>query len=326
MKVLFVDISLNPSEDGSYSYYAFINVLDDDSLSRYASRIGADPERLKDPVRFSAIVIDHVTYFDEQNGKYTEVRNINIGVGERLEMEYFDRESGITEGLLPLEVAALAEDLPMGVSNNDPRTLCVIISRDVYDRLVEGHPELSENTETRFYMRSDEPERLQEALEDYRKGMETEITLYSLYEYRKKQEQIIFLMSVFTYGFMALITAVCIANILNTITTSFALRKREFAMLKSVGMTPGSFSRMIYYESLFYGVKALLISLPVSLFVMYLIFNVLGGMYSYAFTVPWKSISVAIVSVFVIVGVAMLYSGSRAKRENIIDVLNQEII
>jgi len=55
-------------------------------------------------------------------------------------------------------------------------------------------------------------------------------------------------------------------------------------------------------------------------------FNVLGGMFDYAFTVPWASVAVVIVSVFLIVGVAMLYSSAKVKKENIIDVLKQEII
>ncbi|HOK43612.1 MAG TPA: ABC transporter permease, partial [Thermoclostridium caenicola] len=185
---------------------------------------------------------------------------------------------------------------------------------------------ISEYVNGSLYMTSDDPLRLQEAIEEYMINTETGFSVYNVYLNRQKQEQLLLLMSVFTYGFMILITAICIANILNTISTSIALRKREFAMLKSVGMTPKSFNRMIYFESIFYGIKALLIGLPVSFAVMYLMFNVLGGMFDYAFTVPWASVAVVIVSVFLIVGVAMLYSSAKVKKENIIDVLKQEII
>jgi len=311
---------------GAYAYDAYINVLDDASLKTFAEEVGADFNKLKDPSRLSGIVIDVVTYKDMEKDKYVEARVINTRVGEKLNLAYYDSESDSQVQLESLEIAALTDKVPMGVLNLDPGTLSVIISKDVYDRLVQGYDRISEHVDVSLYMTSDDPLRLQEAIEEYMINTETGFSVYNVYLNRQKQEQLLLLMSVFTYGFMILITAICIANILNTISTSIALRKREFAMLKSVDMTPKSFNRMIYFESIFYGIKALLIGLPVSFAVMYLMFNVLGGMFDYAFTVPWASVAVVIVSVFLIVGVAMLYSSAKVKKENIIDVLKQEII
>jgi len=134
------------------------------------------------------------------------------------------------------------------------------------------------------------------------------------------------LINVFTYAFLILITAICIANIINTISTSIALRKREFAMLKSVGITPKSFNRMLNYESIFYGLKALLYGLPISITIMYLIYRVLMDNFEFAFTLPIINIGIVVISVFLIVGIAMLYSSHKIRRENIIDALRQEII
>ena len=134
------------------------------------------------------------------------------------------------------------------------------------------------------------------------------------------------LMKVFVYGFITLISAICTANIFNTISTSIALRKREFAMLKSVGMTPKSFNRMINYESMFYGIKALLYGLPASFGVMYLIYRAMDDSFSFSMVIPWVDVLIMVVAVFAIVGMSMIYSGAKVRRENIIDVLKQEII
>ena len=123
-----------------------------------------------------------------------------------------------------------------------------------------------------------------------------------------------------------LIAAISLANIFNTISTSIALRKREFAMLKSVGMTPGGFNKMLNYESIFYGIKSLIYGLPLSIIAMYFIYRSLGYTFSYGFTLPWASIGYVIIGVFIIVGAAMLYSSSKVKKENIIDALKQENI
>lgn len=95
-------------------------------------------------------------------------------------------------------------------------------------------------------------------------------------------------------------------------------------MMKSIGMTPKGFNRMINYESLFYGIKALLFGLPISFGIMFIIYRELAGAFEYPFEWPWGSIISVIVAVFVIVGLAMLYSSAKVKKANIIDALKSE--
>ena len=97
-------------------------------------------------------------------------------------------------------------------------------------------------------------------------------------------------------------------------------------MLKSVGITPRGFGKMINYESLFYGIKALLYGLPISLVTSYLLYRAMGNSFEFNFALPWGSVIGAIIAVFVIVGLSMLYSSSKIKKENIIDVLKNENI
>ena len=158
------------------------------------------------------------------------------------------------------------------------------------------------------------------------KWQEPSLHIYNVEQHRQRGEQMIMLMSVFAYGFITLITLISIANIFNTISTSISLRKREFAMLRSVGMTPKGFHKMIRYESLFYGIKALAYGLPISILVMFLIHRAIGHTFEYQFHLPWLSILTVIVMIFFIVGTAMLYSIAKIKNENIIDALRQENI
>lgn len=132
------------------------------------------------------------------------------------------------------------------------------------------------------------------------------------------------LISVFVYGFIILMSLICIANIVNTISTSIALRRREFAMLKSVGMTDKAFHKMIAYESAFYGIKALIFGLPVGTGVMLLIKNTIEDEISFDMGIPWMGYIIAIVGVFVVIGTTMLYSARRIKKENVIDALKNE--
>lgn len=143
-------------------------------------------------------------------------------------------------------------------------------------------------------------------------------------ESRRSSESAATIFSVFVYGFVILICAIAVANIFNTISTSIALRRREFAMLQSVGMTPRGFRKMIRFETLFYGIKALAYGLPISLAVLVLIYQALRENFSFAFSVPWVSVLGCIAGVFAIVGVTMVYAAAKTRKGNLIDALKQE--
>ena len=150
--------------------------------------------------------------------------------------------------------------------------------------------------------------------------------MYNAASSRRESNQQKILYSVFLYGFVCLISMICIANIFNTISTGVALRKREFAMLRSVGMTTKQFNRMIRFESLFYGLKGLLYGLPLSIGVCYLIYTMFHLGIEFGFALPWKAIAGSVLAVFVVVGITMIYATRKLKQDNIMEILRQENI
>ena len=114
------------------------------------------------------------------------------------------------------------------------------------------------------------------------------------------------------------------SNVFNTISTNISLRRREFAMLKSVGMTQKGFRRMMNYECLLYGSKALLLGLPVSCGITYLIYRAVTTAYETSFHLPWAAIGIAVLSVFLVVFATMMYAMSKVKKDNPIDALKNE--
>lgn len=194
----------------------------------------------------------------------------------------------------------------------------MIISEQVMDQLTSrADVQLSLN------LKSTDPMATEQEIDEMK---EINLRISNRLKYGQEGEQLILLISVLANGFILLITLVSIANIFNTISTSISLRKREFAMLKSVGMTPKGFNKMINYESIFYGIKSLLYGLPISIGVIYLIYKALMTSFQFEFTIPWISIIYVIVAVFIIVSITMLYASSKVKKENIIDALKRESI
>ena len=124
-----------------------------------------------------------------------------------------------------------------------------------------------------------------------------------------------------------LISLIAAANVFNTISTNISLRRREIATLKSVGLTRRGMIKMMTFESLLYGLKSLVFSLPVSLGITYLIWLVASDSgYYMSFYVPWDKFLIAILSVFIIVAISMVYSVRKVNKHNTVETLRNENI
>lgn len=143
-------------------------------------------------------------------------------------------------------------------------------------------------------------------------------------EAEESNRNIVTIVNVFSYGFIVLISLISAANVFNTISTNIALRRREFAMLRSVGMTRRGLNRMMNYECLLYGVRALLFGLPLSFLMTLYIYRVVGQSVTDALQIPWNAVIIAVCSVFAVVFATMLYAMRRIKRENPIDAMKDE--
>lgn len=308
-------------KEGKYQYFIEFHVLDDKNLQDYAKSVGADYKQLIDAENLSAIVVDKLSYNNEAANKIVEKKAIHAKVDQSLDLDEVDWETGKETPVNKIKIAALTGQLPMGVKQAEAKygNLNMIISEQVMDQLTSR-----ENVTLWLNLKSTDPMATQREIEEMK-----ESNLFYInngLKDRQENEQLILLISVLGYGFILLITLVSIANIFNTISTSISLRKREFAMLKSVGMTPKGFNKMINYESIFYGIKSLLYGLPISIGVIYLIYKALMNSFQFEFTLPWISILYVIVAVFIMVSTTMLYASSKVKKENIIDALKQESI
>ena len=105
------------------------------------------------------------------------------------------------------------------------------------------------------------------------------------------------LVRIVLYGFVGMVGLVCAANIANTVTTSVALRRREFAMLRSAGMGPAEMQRMVALESVVYACSALAWGLPIGLGVVFLAWRKIGTARLVPFSLPWAGLAAAIFGV-----------------------------
>ena len=133
-----------------------------------------------------------------------------------------------------------------------------------------------------------------------------------------------FIMKVFLYGFIVLITLIIMANIINTVSTGIAMRRKEFAMLKSVGMTRKGFNKMIALESILYGIKSSIVGIPLAVLLSYLMFKTASSE-SGGFTLNLPVYLLALIVLFALLAITMVYSVRKLKDDSIVETLKSEI-
>lgn len=296
----------------------YILVLDDNSYNKYKKLIGLDKD--------SAILLNRfkgVSYGNNKRVNY-DIPVINSGDINIKICNFDDDEENVdttkycNKNIDNIFVTNKSFDLIEEFSYMDDFKL--IVNKKLYDSISDGGADF-----TQFNIISDNTNNIDKLTKELDKY--NNVNYINIKESMKQTNNLILVVKILMYGFISLVTLIGVTSVFNTISTSMALRKREFAVLRSIGLTRGGFNKMLFFESLFFGMKSLIFALPVSIGVTILIHYSLADMVSIStIIIPWKAIIISIVSVFIIVLLTMMYSSNKIKKHNIIEQIREENI
>lgn len=296
----------------------YILVLDDNSYNKYKKLIGLDKDSVILLNRFKG-----VSYGNNKRVNY-DIPVINSGDINIKICNFDDDEENVdttkycNKNIDNIFVTNKSFDLIEEFSYMDDFKL--IVNKKLYDSILDGGTDF-----TQFNIISDNTNNIDKLTKELDKY--NNVNYINIKESMKQANNLILVVKILMYGFISLVTLIGVTSVFNTISTSMALRKREFAVLRSIGLTRGGFNKMLFFESLFFGMKSLIFALPVSIGVTILIHYSLADMVSIStIIIPWKAIIISIVSVFIIVLLTMMYSSSKIKKHNIIEQIREENI
>lgn len=288
-----------------------IIALGDEEYRRYVNELGLNYNDAKD----KAILIDDYTQYvvDEENkGKYIMKRVYTYEKGDTILGSFEDEGAKDTY----LEIAAVGTTRPMGLENITSSYGYLVISDDFYNRNVK------DTYAQELYIKCDDSNKLEGQIrQEY-----DDLIVYNLDEQMQQEQSVYLVIQIFLYGFITVISLIGITNIFNTITTNMNLRSREFAMLKSIGMTNKEFNKMIRLESILYGLKSLLMGIPIGIILSYLVYKAVSGGIEMEFILPINSIIISIVVVMLLIIFIMRYSLSKINKQNIIETIRKDNI
>lgn len=307
-------------------------------------------QRKLDPAVTSGIAFDGITEFDSKQEKYVHLDQLGVsslsmsvltfdevvnhypnspveGPDGTVQVPYIDAQNG-TSTLYPLdevahatpmEITSVEKDWPYFLPNGGLITVLYPMSQ-----LEEFPLDVSQGS-YRFYMMASDHQQAEQDIKNLLANHQLRPgNLYNNAKYEESNRNMITIINVFSYGFITLISLVAMTNVFNTISTNVMLRTRDFAMLQSVGMTRREMRRMLGFECILYGTRALILGIPVSIFLSYLIFDAIAQGYPLPFQVPWIPLGIACLSVFLVVFATMAYAARKIGKQQLVEALKNE--
>ena len=299
-------------------------IVSKNEFERYAKSVGIDPKTNK----MNGILVNTIyDYYMDKNNK-NKIRELDmfgykkgdiISGGTLVYDTYMtdNEDEKLLRYDLDIKIAGITNEVPMGYSN--PYHPIIVLSEENTNVVI------NETRQKDIFIDSSNADKTYDELKEM--FIDYDVNIFNIDEEARMMKSLYILIAIFLYGFITVIALIGITNIFNTITTNMSLRQREFATLKSIGMTNDEFNRMIRLETLFYCGKSLLIGLPIGIlftYIIYLLFSEGELIVKYVF--PWSAIIVVCLVLFILIFAIMKYSLSKIKSQNTIETIRNENI
>ncbi len=281
-----------------------IYVFDETSFKNYIEKLNLKYEDYKDKVIFN----DYFLNSTDEGRKYDRFLTYNTN----------DTINGTIEnGNISIKIDYITSIQPDGLENTYIDGGMIYVSENYYKEHIGGN--LIPQSIT---IKSNNAEQFEKDFNN----LKLNANLTNIEQMMKQNKSMILVISIFLYGFITVITLIGVTNIFNTITTNMELRQKEFAMLKSIGMTKKEFNRMINLETLFYSTKSLVIGIVLGILGSFGIYKAFATAFDNGFKIPLVPIVISIIAVFILVFFIMRFSLKKINKQNIIETIRNDNI
>lgn len=339
--------------DGSWYGQAYVAFLDQESWDAYVDELGLSRDELCDPAHPRAVALSAYnihggeTYarlaplaaagtvtsleFADLDGRFVD--GLRDGADGRPEAYYYD-ESG-NEQALPLdeavarqegiEVGALAEQAPVGVTPSGSLQLILPASAiDLADTMGYLRASCSFSTDGDAARAADAQAEIEKIAADH---PELDVTYTNVAEDNLQKRLMATAVNTFIYCFAAITGLIAVTNVFNTLANALILRRREFAVLRSIGMGGRAFRRMIAYECASYALRGLALGFALALVANVGLYEAMALSYStYEFALPWPQIALSVVAVLAVIAVSVAYALRRCGAAGVVEALRSEVL
>lgn len=300
--------ALEKQEEMTQELEVDLNTIDEKNYAALCEKAGLPAD--------SVILLNHYRYNDF--GKEVNLEPLSSSIKE-IELVKADG-SAVT---VPIQGILTQEEIPAELFYPNTRPVRLIVPRAQLRQYswycsppdIEGFIEFANSVLGEAFPSAEDSSYMEE-------GFSTRV--YKIKDYISVMNIAFAIAFVFMYSFAALLMLIGLTNVISTLSTNVLMRSREFAVLKSVGMTPESLKKMLNYESILCSAKALLYGMPVGIAVSVLISIPIRMMFPVSYEIPWIPLLLCVCAVFLITWGTTRYAAHKIKNQNIIETIRSE--
>lgn len=309
--------------NSEYNDQVYIHILSDEDYESFQKEINLKEE--------SPILINNIqsVYFDKSGNRKVYNGPI-LNEKELKELVIYNSFGGEAKKESIVKNLYFTNKIPFGLANDVKNMkLVLVVNNNIYKEISSKWESEKDNlSHTVIYLDVKNDKKF---VKDTEKLLDDNHVEYyhinNVKANKKMEENTLLCIKILLYGFISLVTLIGITSVLNTITTSLALRKKEFAMLRSIGLSPTGFKKILWFESIFFVLKSLFFALPVSFLIILLIDRVLmNAIETTHMLIPWGAILLSIIFSFLIVLITSIYATKKMRNENILEAIREENI
>lgn len=200
-----------------------------------------------------AIVLNGVQFRNEDGvnintKKFKEIEDLSLKV-EAYSTIFTEEESTLSftnniKSTKPFTIdnIKVTEETIFGLESfKHSESIIIILNDERYEEIKKWNEEQEgHEVTTHIRVKATNIDKFAEEAEQLMKGNQKEVSMYvnNVTLNFKQEKNMILAIKILLYGFITLVTLIGVSSVFNTISTSISLRKKEFAMLRSMGLTP----------------------------------------------------------------------------------------
>lgn len=319
-------------ENGKYRIITSLVGLTDESFKKYCKEIGIDSEKYyKDGVP-TGILLDS-TYHTPKDSKVTQkIQLLNIKEGDELVLNEKVENDMNTNYKFNVQVGAVT-DISPGNQEETRYSIDYIVPMSTYQKIVSNFMKerMAEyNSMSIDLVVGDEasPSTKKELTKICSSYLGSDdFRIWSLLEDKNHEVLVQKATATSVFATASMIGLIGIFNAFSTISNNLRLRKREFAILRSVGLTPKGLNKILMLEGLFFAVTPIIVSIPIVSFICWYMLRLTP--ITLAEFIPVFPVGVTLTyTIIIIVSIFLSYyiSSTCVKKSNVVESIKNEIV
>jgi putative ABC transport system permease protein len=320
-------------QQGSYRIASNILGLDDLTFENYCKQIGANALDYYNNGTRGILV--NKTYEDINDIKRnkTTIPMLDTQIEDEFVLNEKTRDDMKTEHQFKMKTAYITDTLPEIDLNFNKYGIVFVVPMQTYENIVsEFMPERAVAYQKLSLLllvgdqKSSEVKQTIEKICGQYLGTD-DFYIWSELESKNARALVQQALEVVLKGVSLLLGFIGVSNAFSTISNNLKLRRREIAMLRSVGLTSDGLNKMLLLEGLFFGLKPIAVSIPFLFLICWLMLWVTN--ISWLDFLPNFPLAQIMLYAIIIVGtiwIAYAASSVQVSRNNIVEAIKDETI